>query len=175
MAGAPGPARNSEGIWNRHLLSMGAQPWYRRYAMNDPFTPPAVPETVAPPVPVEAGVISSEEKMWATIAHLSALTGWITGFGYIAGPLIVYLVKKDSMPFAAAEAKEALNFNITWLVATILLAVATFVLSFVLIGLALIPVLIAIPVVMTVLSIVGGLRANEGKHYRYPATVRLVE
>ncbi|WP_035613314.1 DUF4870 domain-containing protein [Haloferula sp. BvORR071] len=143
--------------------------------MNDPFTPPAVSEVVAPPAPAELGVVSSEEKMWATIAHLSALTGWITGFGYIAGPLIVYLVKKDTMPFAAKEAKEALNFNITWLGITIIFAVVTFVLSLFVIGLLLIPILIAIPVVMTVLSIVGGLRANEGRSYRYPLTLRLID
>ena len=138
-----------------------------------PYTPPAanpLPQAVAP-VPG----LTSDDRMWGTIAHLSALSGWFTGVGHIAGPLIVYLVKKDTMPFAAKEAKEALNFNITWLGITIIFAVVTFVLSLFVIGLLLIPILIAIPVVMTVLSIVGGLRANEGRSYRYPLTLRLID
>jgi uncharacterized Tic20 family protein len=137
--------------------------------MNDPYTPSSVIE------PPPSTGISSEERNWAMIGHLSALTGWISGIGYIAGPLVVWLIKKDTMPFAAQEAKEALNFNISWCLWGILLAIAAFVLTFVLVGLLLWPVVALVPVGMLVLSIVAGVRAGEGRPYRYPLTIRFLQ
>ncbi len=141
--------------------------------MQDPYTPPTVPDPAAPP-PV-GSMPSSEERMWAMIGHLSALTGILTaGIGNIVGPLIVWQVKKDTMPFAAAESKEALNFNITWLLGSLVLLALTFVLMFVLIGFLLVPVLWAVGIAWVVFSIIAGLKANEGKSYRYPLTIRFI-
>ena len=33
--------------------------------------------------------------------------------GCFIGPLVIWLIKKDTMPFVDDQAKEALNFNIT--------------------------------------------------------------
>ena len=99
--------------------------------MNDPYSPPSA--SIAPP---QTG-LSNEERTWALVAHVSALTGLITGFGMILGPLVVWLISKDSKPFAAAEAKEALNFNISWMLWGILLGIAAFILTFVLVGILL--------------------------------------
>jgi uncharacterized Tic20 family protein len=141
--------------------------------MQDPYTPPTVSDPAAPP-PV-GSVPSSEERMWAMIGHLSALTGIITGgIGNIVGPLIVWQVKKDTLPFAAAEAKEALNFNITWLLGSLILGAVTFVLMFIVIGVLLIPVLWGIGIAWIVFCIIAGLKANEGKPYRYPLTIRFI-
>jgi uncharacterized Tic20 family protein len=109
------------------------------------------------------------------IGHLSALTGLISGFGYIAGPLIVWLIKKDTMPFVATEAKEALNFNISWCIWLVLVSIAAVILMLVLVGILLLPLLFIIPLGMAILSIVAGIRANEGHHYRYPLTMRLIQ
>lgn len=162
--------------------------------MNDPEMPPPPPvidPSYSPPPPAAAhnpyvpptsqplatvNGISSDERMWATIGHLSALSGWLTGFiGNIAGPLIVWLVKKDSMPFAANQSKEALNFNISWLLWGLILTAITVPLIFLVVGFLLIPVLIVYPAVWTIFCIVGGLRANEGRPYRYPLTVRFIQ
>jgi uncharacterized Tic20 family protein len=139
----------------------------------DPYVSPAVTNPLAPP---PAGVISSDERMWAMLGHLSALTGLLTGgIGYIAGPLIVWQVKKDTMPFASSESKEALNFNISWFLWGAILAAVTVPLMFLLVGFLLLPVLIVYPLVWAVFCIVGGLRANEGQPYRYPLTVRFIQ
>ena len=88
--------------------------------------------------------ISAEERQWAMFAHLSALaggiltSGWAGSIGCFIGPLIIWMVKKDTMPFVDDQAKEALNFNIT--VAMVFLAL--FLLSVVTLGIGLI---IAIP------------------------------
>jgi uncharacterized Tic20 family protein len=108
------------------------------------------------------------------IAHLSALSGLITGFGAIIGPLVVWLIKKDSMPYVAAEAKEALNFNISWMLWGFVLGGAAFVLAFIFIGFLLVPVLIILGIAWMILCIVAGVRANDGRGYRYPLTIRFV-
>src|SRR5690606_33551559 len=71
-----------------------------------------------PPPPPAADAPSREERQWAMFAHLSALVGGlltsaIGGWGFFIGPLVIWLMKKDEMPFAGDQAKEALNFNIT--------------------------------------------------------------
>ena len=65
------------------------------------------------------GGISAEERQWAMFAHLSALAGgiitagWAGSIGCFLGPLVIWLMKKETMPFVDDQAKEALNFNIT--------------------------------------------------------------
>jgi uncharacterized Tic20 family protein len=139
--------------------------------MNEPYSPPSVPPLpIAPP----AGP-SSEDRTWAMLGHLSALSGLLTsGIGNIVGPLIVWQVKKDSLPFAAAQAKEALNFNISWLIWGVVLTAVTVSLTMILVGVLLLPLLFVYPVIWIILSIIAGLRANEGRSYRYPLTIRFI-
>jgi uncharacterized Tic20 family protein len=110
------------------------------------------------------------------IAHLSALTGLVSGFGNIVGPLVVWLIKKDSSPFVAQEAKEALNFHLTWMGAAIALAVVSIplVLAF---GIGILTFFIAGLIILAswILSVVAGVRAGEGKPYRYPFTIRFIK
>ena len=108
------------------------------------------------------------------IGHLSALSGLVFPLGNILGPLIVWQVKKDTMPFAAAEAKEALNFQITWSIGIVLASVVAFILSFVVIGFLLFPVIGLAGIAIFVFAVIGGLKANEGRSYRYPMSIRMV-
>jgi uncharacterized Tic20 family protein len=123
-----------------------------------------VADTLAPERGAAPGI---EERKWAFFAHLSALSGFIVPFGNLLGPLIVWQIKKDEMPFAAQQAKEALNFQIT----VCLAITACFVLFVVVIGFFLLPVVAIGALVLTVIAAVS---ANDGKAYRYPFTLRLV-
>lgn len=109
-----------------------------------------------------------ESRMWAMLAHLSALSGFVIPFGNIIGPLLIWLVKRDEMSFVADQGKEALNFNISM---TIYMLVSG-VLIFVLIG---IPLIIVLGIAWLVLAILAAVKANEGVVYRYPLTLRLVK
>ncbi|EIL97896.1 hypothetical protein UUA_13785 [Rhodanobacter thiooxydans LCS2] len=100
-------------------------------------------------------------------AHLSALVGVIIPLGSIIGPLVIWLIKKDTMPFVNDQGKEALNFNITVGIA----AIVSWILCFILIGFLLLAVL---AVGWVVFVIIATIKANEGTTYRYPFTLRLV-
>ena len=124
-------------------------------------------EATAPP-PVPSGAPSADDRQWGMFAHLSALSGVVIPFGNIIGPLVVWQVKKDTLPFAADQGKEALNFNITMLIA----AFIGFLLTFILIGLVLLPL---IGIAWLVFTIIAAIKAYDGEMYRYPLTIRLLK
>lgn len=133
--------------------------------------------TDAPPPPV--GAPSAEERQWAMFAHLSALAGGlltsaIGGWGFFIGPLVIWLMKKDTMPFVADQAKEALNFNITVSgIFVILLIVTIFTLG--LGALLTVPIMLVVGIGALVLIVMASIKANEGVAYRYPFTLRLIK
>ena len=114
------------------------------------------------------------------VALLSALvggiltSGWAGSVGCFIGPLVIWLVKKDTMPFVDSQGKEALNFNIT--IAIIMVALTVF--SVVTLGIGLliaVPVMIIVGIGALVLIIIASMKAKEGIAYRYPMTLRLVK
>ncbi len=119
-----------------------------------------------PPPP--SGSPSAEARQWGMFAHLAALSGLIIPFGNFLGPLIVWQIKKAEFPFVDEQGKEALNFQITVFIALLV----CFLLTFVLIGLLLFPV---VGIGALVLTIMAGIKANNGENYRYPFTLRLVK
>jgi uncharacterized Tic20 family protein len=112
---------------------------------------------------------TQEERTWAMIAHLSAFAVFVFPLaGNILAPLIIWVARRDTSAFVEAEAKEALNFNISvslgWVVCGLL--------TFVLIGIPLGVILFVGWLVMTILAAV---KASEGVGYRYPLSLRLVK
>ena len=112
-------------------------------------------------------------RQWAVFAHLSALLALFIGLPFV-GPLVIYLVKKDDHPFIADQAREALNFNLSVFIYEVVGAIVAVILTIVLIGLLIFPVLIAIAIAWLVLVIVAAVKANSGEPYRYPLTIRMV-
>ncbi|MFH1600145.1 MAG: DUF4870 domain-containing protein [Pseudomonadota bacterium] len=101
-----------------------------------------------------------------TIALITHLSGIIASF---IVPLIIWLINKDKpeKSWITEQAKEALNFQITIVLAWIV----AIVLSFVAIGFLLYPV---IWIGNLIFCILAGVAANKGENYRYPVTLRLV-
>jgi len=109
--------------------------------------------------------VSSQSRNLATLSHLSA---FITFFGIpsLVGPLVMWLLNRDD-PFVEQQAKEALNFNISFLLYG---AAAAF-------SIILLVGLIALPAVLVtwfVLVIVAAVKAGNGEDYQYPFTIRFV-
>jgi len=55
----------------------------------------------------------SDERSWLVGLHLSALAGFVVPFGNIAGPLIIWLIKRPESPRIDTEGKQALNFQLS--------------------------------------------------------------
>ncbi|PAU61374.1 orotate phosphoribosyltransferase [Pseudomonas sp. PIC25] len=117
---------------------------------------------------VPAPMPSQQARQWAMFCHFAAFLGLVFPFGNLLGPLIVWQIKKDFDPFVDAQGKEALNFQITVAIAV----VACFLLMLVVIGF---PLLALVSIGALVLTIIGGIKVNEGQAYRYPFCLRLVK
>lgn len=136
-------------------------------------------ENLTTPPPPPSGSPSAEEKQWGMFGHLSALTGVVTGgLGNFLGPLIVWQMKKDTLPFAADQAKEALNFNITLLIVGVVFGVIGAIFTAITLGLGailVVPVALALGVAWLVFTIMAAMKVNDGVAYRYPLTIRLIK
>ncbi|TBU92609.1 DUF4870 domain-containing protein [Phytopseudomonas dryadis] len=121
-------------------------------------------EPSQPPVPTP----SQSARQWAMLCHFAAALGFVFPFGNLIGPLIVWQIKREQDAFIDEQGKEALNFQITVAIA----AIVSILLMLVLIGFLLLS-LVAIGAI--VLSIIAGIKAGEGRSYRYPFCLRLVK
>lgn len=120
------------------------------------------------PDPVTTTVATQDERTWGMLAHLSAFAGFLVPLGSIIAPLVVWLIKRDQSAFVADQGKEALNFNISVLLAALVCGVLVFVFIGILLGVALFIFWLA-------MTIIAGIKASEGVRYRYPITLRLVK
>lgn len=120
-------------------------------------------------VVVEAEVVpSKEEKTLGMVCVLLQFLGFVFPFGSLIGPLVLWLVKKDSSRFLDEVGKETVNFQITLLIAVVI----GIILCFVLIGALL---LFAVGVYALVTIIIAAIKANDGVVYRYPVNIRFIK
>jgi uncharacterized protein len=112
------------------------------------------------------GAVDADARQWAMLAHLSALAGLVIVLNWL-GPLIIYLVKKDEHPFIEDQSREALNFNIS----VFIYSLVSGILILVVIGVLLLP---AILIAWVILTVIAAVRANNGEAYRYPLSIRFV-
>jgi uncharacterized Tic20 family protein len=105
--------------------------------------------------------VTDDDRLWAMLAHLSILIGLTT----IVGPLVIWLMKKDKSAFVDDQAKEALNFQLSCLLASLVTAASCL----------LAPLALVIIVGGIVYGVIAGIEANKGNTYRYPYTFRMID
>ncbi|AUD01233.1 DUF4870 domain-containing protein [Spirosoma pollinicola] len=127
---------------------------------NQPPYPPSSPA----PIPLN----DSDARMWAMLAHLSAIPGSFVLIGSIVAPLVIWQIQKDRSAFVDYHGKEAVNFQITMAIA----AAVSFLLMILVIGVFLIFV---VGVVWLVFTIIAAVKANNGEYYQYPLTYRFIK
>lgn len=147
---------------------------------TDPVVSPQPPASPMPVAAVDRVGVSDDERQWAMIAHLSALigyiltSGWAGSAGGFLGPLIVWLIKKDTMPFVDVQAKEALNFSITICIAFAVLWTFT-IMTLLIGGIIAFPLMLGVGLYALIFTIIASMKAYEGVAYRYPLTLRLIK
>lgn len=125
------------------------------------------PETVTPPSagtpPPPSVTGNADDRNLAMLTHLSGIL-----FGFLV-PLIVWLVNKDNSgkAYLTDESKEALNFQLTILIGYVI----CWILSFVFIGLILLPLLWIVNIIFCVLAAIA---VSSRGSYRYPFALRLI-
>jgi len=132
----------------------------------------------------------------APLIHLSALSKFVIPFGSILGPLITWLIWKDQSKFDDFHGKEALNFNLSFIVYRIVIVISGLVmfLTPLLTSIQENPdenpfaILLSIPglfiflgglgiieIIWLILIIVAAIKAGHGEWYRYPMIIRFIK
>ncbi len=115
--------------------------------------------------------VSADERSYALFMHLSLLGHIVLSLIAILVPIIMWQIKKDESPFLDDHGREAVNFQISLILWSILFTVVS-----IPIGLLTCGVGFVIALVPLVLGIVGMIQAakaaNRGEFYRYPMTMR---
>jgi uncharacterized protein len=110
---------------------------------------------------VEQPSVNQDSKNMALLTWIGTLF-----FGFIPG-LILFLVKKDDA-YVLSQSKEALNWSITTMIGYFI----GLILSFILIGVLVFPV---VGICHLVFCIMGIIATAKGNDYRVPFAVRLIK
>jgi uncharacterized protein len=107
-----------------------------------------------------------DERTWSVLAHLSVLAA-LVGLMPL-GALIIWLVYKDRSARVGFHALQALWYQIAWLVILVVGWFIALLLSLVLIGFLLLPVMLVASLVPFVHGCYAAYKVSQGEDYRYP-------
>ena len=94
---------------------------------------------------------------WRLYLELSSFAFFILpGIGHILGPLILWLIKKDTIPQVNEEGKKVINFNISWTLWSIVSCGLGF-------------------VAWIVIAIISTLKAANNEPFRHPWTIAFLK
>lgn len=110
------------------------------------------------------------------LAHISGLVT-LVGIPSVIGPLVVWLLYRRD-PAVEPHARAALNFHLSMLIYALAAVVLLVVLVLTIIGILLVPLLLLLVLGLVIFeivaSVIGAMRASEGRLYRYPLSLQLV-
>lgn len=128
-------------------------------------------------------------RTWSMLCHLSALLGLFWWPGIVIGPLIVWQIKKNELPEIDPHGKEALNFQLTFVILYFIAKIVLGIIAGIAFGIGLLwgspfaflggggllSLLAIISLVAIVLAVVAGIKANNGEPYKYPFSIKFVK
>ena len=118
---------------------------------------------------------AQEERTWSALAHLSVFLNLFTGF---LGPVaagIIWLVYRDRSQQVAFQALQSAAYQVAWIVLLGAGWALTGLLTLILIGFLLIPVMAIATVVPFVHMAYAAYRVSQGDDYRYPIVADLIQ
>ena len=118
---------------------------------------------------------TQEERTWSALSHLSVFLNLFTGF---LGPVaagIIWLVYRDRSPQVAFHALQSAAYQVAWIVLLGAGWALTGLLTLILIGFLLIPVMAIATVVPFVHMAYAAYRVSKGDDYRYPIVADLIQ
>lgn len=116
---------------------------------------------------LQSGGEDRETRQWATILHLSLLSGLLIPLGGLIVPIVIYLLKKDDLPGLVPHGHVVFN----WVISFVIYAFICGLLMLIGIGFILIWVLGLLGLVF---PIIGAIKANDGEVWQYPLSIRFV-
>lgn len=112
-------------------------------------------------------VLHTNNYDYALVLHLTQFCSWLFPFLGLVVPLILWQSKKED-PYINEQGKVVMN----WVFSSLIYAVISLLLCFILIG---IPMLAALAICSIVFTIMGAMDANKGVIKNYPLTIKFFD
>ena len=125
---------------------------------DNPYAYSATPDAVE---------LTSDEKNMAALCHLITLANSITGLLGTIACLVLWMIKKEDSAFVDHHGKQALNFQLTLILAYGI----SIVLACLYIGFFFLFMLYFLNIGLTIYATV---KASEGERYMYPLTIQFL-
>ena len=122
-----------------------------------------------------AAMDTQDERTWSVLAHLSMFLNLVTGFLGPVAALVIWLIYRDRSPKVAFHALQSMWYQIGWLVILAVSWTITVLLTIVLIGFLLIPVMAIVSVVPFAHAGYAAYRVSKGEDYRYAFVADLIK
>ena len=120
-------------------------------------------------------VMTQEERTWSVLAHLSMFLNLVTGFLGPVAALVVWLVFRDRSRRVAFNALQSMWYQVAWVVILAVGWTVTGLLTIVLIGFLLIPVMALVSIVPFAHAAYAAYRVSRDGEYRYPFIADMIE
>jgi uncharacterized Tic20 family protein len=112
-------------------------------------------------------ILRTNNYDYALVLHLTQFCSWLFPFLGLVVPLILWQSKKED-PYINEQGKVVMN----WVFSSLIYAVISLLLCFILIG---IPMLAALAICSIVFTIMGAMDANKGVIKNYPLTIKFFD
>jgi uncharacterized Tic20 family protein len=118
---------------------------------------------------------SKDENTWSVLAHLSVFLNLFTGFLGPVAALVIWLIYKNRSPRVSFHALQSAVYQVAWIVILAVGWLVTGLLTLILVGFLLLPVMIVLTFVPFVHMAYAAYKVNQGVDYRYPLVADMVE
>jgi uncharacterized protein len=122
-----------------------------------------------------AVIATQEERTWSAVSHLTVFLNLFTGFLGPVAAAVIWLVYRDKSPTVAFHALQSAGYQVAWLALLGAGWALTGLLTLILIGFLLIPVMAIATVVPFVHMAYAAYRVSKGDDYRYPLVADLIK
>ncbi|MCX7550369.1 DUF4870 domain-containing protein [Xanthomarina sp. F2636L] len=109
-----------------------------------------------------------KDNQLIVITHLSQLLTFVTGFGGLIVPLILWATQKDKVLEMDEQGKRIINFQLSMLIYAIICIPAIILLGLGIIG------LIVIGFISLIFPIINAIKANNGESPSYPLSFNFI-
>jgi|ERR671921_1334069 uncharacterized Tic20 family protein len=116
-----------------------------------------------------------DENTWSVLAHLSVFLNLVTGFLGPVAALVIWLMYRDRSPRVSFHALQSLWYQVAWVVILAVGWTVAGLLTIILVGFLLFPVMIVLTFVPFVHMGYAAYKVSQGVDYRYPWVADLLE
>ena len=109
-----------------------------------------------------------EDRQLLLVTHLCQMLTFITGFGGLIVPLVLWATQKDKVLGMDAHGKAIINFQLSIIVLSIICIPLIFALGLGILG------LIVIGIVSFIYPIVNAIKASQGESPSYPLSLNFI-